>query len=119
MTNPLPVSQLANIDITAATTVDLFIFGTAEPATTIMAASIPILRTLIRREPQPKPARFIELDANCRTTVLPPAAEPLNDAKAKDNTEETWSKVSHLEQAHVRGPRDKGYRDDRWDDDGL
>ncbi|KAJ4287521.1 hypothetical protein N0V88_007623 [Collariella sp. IMI 366227] len=44
-----------------STTVDLFIFGTAEPATAIMAASIPVLRALIHREPHSKPARFIEL----------------------------------------------------------
>jgi len=32
------------------TTVNLFIFGTAEGAVTIMAASIPILRALFSRE---------------------------------------------------------------------
>jgi hypothetical protein len=75
-----------------------------------MAASIPILRTLIRGEPQPKPARFIELDDNRRKPVLSPA-EPLNDSTTNDNSRESWSKVSHLEQAHVRGFGDRGYRD--------
>ncbi|KAJ4291289.1 hypothetical protein N0V88_006292 [Collariella sp. IMI 366227] len=43
------------------------IFGTAEPATIIMAASMPILRTLISRKPtEPKPVQFIDLDR--RTT---------------------------------------------------
>ncbi|KAK4099175.1 hypothetical protein N658DRAFT_475911 [Parathielavia hyrcaniae] len=44
-----------------ATTVDLQIFGTAEPATAIMAASIPMLRVLIQRETVSRPTRFIEL----------------------------------------------------------
>jgi hypothetical protein len=83
-----------------------------------MAASIPILRTLIRREPQPKPARFIELDDNRGKTVLSPA-EPLDDTNTKVDTDEPWSKVSHLEQAHVRGSGDRGDRDGRWANDNL
>jgi hypothetical protein len=43
--------------------VDLFIFGTAEPATAIMAASIPVLRALIKRESVARHARFVELEA--------------------------------------------------------
>ncbi len=58
---PLNQTNLTPPTKTTATTVDLFIFGTAEPATAIMAASIPVLRTLIRRRENPKPARFIEL----------------------------------------------------------
>lgn len=36
---------------------NLFIFGTAEGAITIMAASIPILRALFQREARPRPAQ--------------------------------------------------------------
>jgi hypothetical protein len=102
-------------DHATATTVDLFIFGTAEPATAIMAASIPILRTLIRREPQPKPAEFIELADNRRKTTRAPALEPPSDGdgEANQSAEESWTKVSHLEQARVRGYSDRGVQDYR------
>jgi hypothetical protein len=96
-----------------ATTVDLFIFGTAEPATTIMAASIPILRALIRRDTQPKPAQFIELaDPRRKHNTSPPPGLPTHDT-TKHSAEESWSKVSHLEAARLRG---HGDRDTQWAD---
>ncbi|GAB1317733.1 Rhodopsin domain-containing protein [Madurella fahalii] len=58
----LKIKTLYVIGNSNATTVDLFIFGTAEPATAIMAASIPVLRALIRREPGQKPTAFIGMD---------------------------------------------------------
>jgi hypothetical protein len=97
----------------AATTVDLFIFGTAEPATTIMAASIPLLRALIRREHKPKPAQFIELaDPRRKHNTSPPPDSDANDI-SKLNAEESWTKVSHLEAARLRGYDD---RDTQWAD---
>jgi hypothetical protein len=44
-----------------ATTVELFIYGTAEPAAAIMAASIPALRALVQRETKRKPLLFVQL----------------------------------------------------------
>lgn len=43
-----------------ATTVDLFIFGTAEMASSIVAASMPILRLLFQRS-TPSPKRVVEM----------------------------------------------------------
>ena len=40
---------------------ELFIYGTAEPAAAIMAASIPALRALMQQESKKKPARFVVL----------------------------------------------------------
>jgi len=40
---------------------ELFIYGTAEPAAAIMAASIPALRALVQQESKKKPARFVVL----------------------------------------------------------
>jgi hypothetical protein len=58
----LKIRTLYTIGNDNTTTVDLFIFGTAEPATAIMAASIPVLRALIKRGDEANPARFIQLD---------------------------------------------------------
>lgn len=57
----LKIRTLYTIGNDNTTTVDLFIFGTAEPATAIMAASIPVLRALIKGSDESKPARFIHL----------------------------------------------------------
>jgi hypothetical protein len=65
-----------------ATTVDLQILGTAEPATAIMAASIPMLRVLIQRDSGSKPSRFIELVKS----VSSPSGAGL-----KSTGEESWS----------------------------
>jgi hypothetical protein len=40
--------------------VDLKIYGTAEPAVTIMAISIPVLRAFLRRDAPPQPVQFIQ-----------------------------------------------------------
>lgn len=46
---------------------DLFIFGTAEPATAIMAASMPILRAMFQlRSASPK--RIVEMTEDGRLT---------------------------------------------------
>jgi len=42
--------------------VELFIFGTAEPASAIMACSIPVLRVLVTRQRRQKTVDFIDLD---------------------------------------------------------
>ncbi|KXX74617.1 hypothetical protein MMYC01_208452 [Madurella mycetomatis] len=60
----LKIRTLNAIGDSNATTVHLFIFGTAEPATAIMAASIPVLRTLIRRETYRGPTEFIEMGSH-------------------------------------------------------
>ncbi len=73
----LKIRTLYTIGNDNTTTVDLFIFGTAEPATAIMAASIPVLRALIRRGHEPKQARFIQLDdENATPTVDEKCATP-------------------------------------------
>jgi hypothetical protein len=50
------------LTITKATTVDIKIFGTAEPAVTIIAVAIPVLRAFVRRDAKPKSQsiRFIQ-----------------------------------------------------------
>ncbi len=58
----LKIRTLYTIGNDNTTTVDLFIFGTAEPATAIMAASIPVLRALIKGRDETRPARFVEVD---------------------------------------------------------
>lgn len=65
-----------------ATTVDLQIFGTAEPATAIMAASIPMLRVLIQRDSSSRPTRFIELVKSVST---------LSGAGLKSTAKDSWS----------------------------
>ncbi|KAL2132355.1 hypothetical protein VTI74DRAFT_3926 [Chaetomium olivicolor] len=102
----LKIKTLYVIGNDNVTTVDLFIFGTAEPATIIMAASIPILRMLIRPQPKPKPARFIELDRRTATLSerhLPPSSQGRDpevefhertSKDAKHNAEEAWLKDS-------------------------
>lgn len=50
---------------------ELFIYGTAEPAAAIMAASIPALRALVQQESKKEPARFVELsDKHLASPVL-------------------------------------------------
>lgn len=87
-----------------------------------MAASIPVLRTLIRRKHHPKPARFIELGDN-RLKVRSAAAAVHSRSGGSvptpivrdDDEEEAWTpatptlttvttKISHLEKVRVRGP---------------
>ncbi|KAK3293048.1 uncharacterized protein B0H64DRAFT_376020 [Chaetomium fimeti] len=104
----LKIKTLYVIGNGEATTVDLFIFGTAEPATAIMAASIPILRNLIRRESQPKPAEFIQLAGNCQGAGQPPAPEEANGGETKQGARESWARIAHLEQARVPGHERRG-----------
>ncbi|KAL1841238.1 hypothetical protein VTJ49DRAFT_7306 [Mycothermus thermophilus] len=98
------------------TTVHLFIFGTAEPATCIMAASIPVLRTLIpRKTKDPQTVSFIELPEKRKKGALSVAlASPASDAAFLDpkqsrkmSTEEQWARISYLEEARVRGSGDE------------
>lgn len=58
----LKIRTLYTIGNDNTTTVDLFVFGTAEPATAIMAASIPVLRALIGGGRVSDQARFVTLD---------------------------------------------------------
>ncbi|KAK4099095.1 hypothetical protein N658DRAFT_498687 [Parathielavia hyrcaniae] len=90
------------------TTVDLFIFGTAEPATMIMAASIPLLRALlVRRDRHPEPTTtFIELADRRRKTATsppPPESSAIRLVGKESADSESWAKVSHLEAARPRG----------------
>ncbi|KAK4152707.1 hypothetical protein C8A00DRAFT_44252 [Chaetomidium leptoderma] len=97
----LKIKMLGTIGNSHATAVNILIFGTAEPATSIMAASIPILRAFIRREPHAKPARFIEkfefdhLDS--QKTPPSSALGPLNDDNAEQSAEDSRSKITGLE----------------------
>ena len=88
---------------------DLFIFGTAEPATAIMAASIPILRNLLRRESQVKPAEFIQLAGNGQQEVgQSPTPEEANNEERKQEARQSWARIAQLEQARVFGGKGKG-----------
>ncbi|KAL2179181.1 uncharacterized protein P884DRAFT_276246 [Thermothelomyces heterothallicus CBS 202.75] len=86
------------------TTVDLQIFGTAEPATAIMAASIPMLRVLIQRDDSSKPSEpeFVQL----RTTSSTARGTDLlsNDTDKKRSTGSSWPgfDVQAVEEVHVR-----------------
>lgn len=84
----LKIRTLYTIGNDNTTTVDLFIFGTAEPATAIMAASIPMLRALIKRETRSKPPRFIVLSEHAKT----------------ENRLMSQSEVSDLERVHTGDP---------------
>ena len=68
-----------------------------------MAASIPMLRVLVRRVPAPKPAQFIELPEKKHHKKS--SSNPHN---AKQSAEEPWSKVSHMEAAHLPGYSEPG-----------
>lgn len=68
-----------------------------------MAASIPILRHLLRRrESQPKPAEFIQLAGNCQAKARQsPAPEQVDDQEAKQGDRQSWARIAHLEQARI------------------
>lgn len=57
----LKIMTLYTIGNSNATTVELFIYGTAEPAAAMMAASIPALRALVQQEGKKKPVRFVDM----------------------------------------------------------
>ncbi|KAK4119114.1 hypothetical protein N657DRAFT_650532, partial [Parathielavia appendiculata] len=77
----------------------------------IMAASIPLLRALIRRDPHPKPTTFITLTDNRRKAATSPPPESPAQLVDKQSAEESWAKVSHLEAARLRGHNDRGVMD--------
>jgi len=87
-----------------STTVDLQIFGTAEPATAIMAASIPMLRVLIQRDASSKPSQpeFVEL----RTGSLPGPDGSTSDSKKKRTADNSWSEFEVQAHEHARIGRD-------------
>ena len=94
-----------------ATTVDLLIFGTAEPATAIMAASIPMLRVLIRPNSSSKPpTEFVELVSRRKSG----SSLPRTDTKRNWTGEDSWSEEPALEQARVRGHNDRGKEGYEW-----
>ncbi|KAK5654249.1 hypothetical protein OQA88_7424 [Cercophora sp. LCS_1] len=55
----LKIMTLYSIGNSNATVVDLFIYGTAEPAAAIMAACIPALRALVQQESKREPVQFV------------------------------------------------------------
>ncbi|KAK4459330.1 hypothetical protein QBC42DRAFT_232002 [Cladorrhinum samala] len=71
----MKIISLSDITDSSSTTVDLKIFGTAEPAMSVVAASIPILRAFIRRGSVTKPQsiEFVQLS---------PIPEPSNGRSA-------------------------------------
>jgi hypothetical protein len=85
-------------DYLKATVVELLIFGTAEPATAIMAASIPILRVLIQRNPSSKPSEFVDLGnhSNQSKSVSMPLTrlDSTNDTEGKPNPHDSWHEFS-------------------------
>ena len=80
---------------------ELLIFGTAEPATAIMAASIPMLRVLIQRNPSSKPSEFVDLgNQSNQSNQSKSASVPLtrldstNDTEGKPNPHDSWHEFS-------------------------
>ncbi|KAK3680778.1 hypothetical protein B0T22DRAFT_377321 [Podospora appendiculata] len=70
VTSMIKITQLPSISNSTFTesTTQLVILGTAESAITIIAASIPILRALLRdTRPPPGPAQFYHMDINLYT----------------------------------------------------
>lgn len=70
-------------------------FGTAEPATAIMAASIPFLRALIWRDQQPRPLEFIEIHNNGRQRNQLIDLEQLDDESLRRGpSKSSWPNTS-------------------------
>ncbi|KAK4149827.1 hypothetical protein C8A00DRAFT_37577 [Chaetomidium leptoderma] len=90
-----------------ATTVDLMIFGTAEPATAIIAASIPMLRVLIQRDPHSKPSDFVELVTKRSNAPPRPGPESTSDIEKKPTAESSWSENPALEGTTSQGDVNK------------
>ncbi|KAK4145069.1 uncharacterized protein C8A04DRAFT_10874 [Dichotomopilus funicola] len=107
----LKIKTMYVIGNASATTVDLQIFGTAEPATAIMAASIPMLRVLIQRSPASKPSRFIEL-VRSRTDTAPSALDTKRNAE--DSWEETVTRSPDPAHARLRSPDEDDDERYRW-----
>ncbi|KAL2192729.1 hypothetical protein P885DRAFT_47025 [Corynascus similis CBS 632.67] len=103
----LKIMTLYVIGNNNATTVDLFIFGTAEPATAIMAASIPFLRALIRGDPQPKPPEFIEISDDGRKERQSSALDAKDNDNNGESARDSWLEIARLEQARMRGDSGK------------
>ncbi|KAL1845002.1 hypothetical protein VTK73DRAFT_1353 [Phialemonium thermophilum] len=72
------LDSIGNGDI--ATGVNLMIFGIAEAAITIVAASVPILRALLRDHPSPPPGAFVRIRERRW-----PAASRANAAKQEEH----------------------------------
>jgi hypothetical protein len=93
----LKIRTLYTIGNDNTTNVDLFIFGTAEPATAIMAASIPVLRALIQRGPQSGSERLTTLPDHEKVTTIDeeecvapyPGTRPLGHLDEEENWEPT------------------------------
>ncbi|KAK4032729.1 hypothetical protein C8A01DRAFT_20235 [Parachaetomium inaequale] len=105
----LKIKTMYVIGNSNATTVDLIIFGTAEPATAIMAASIPMLRVLIQRRPSSKPSQFVELVSPRKTesTIASPVPRPdsiTHVIKWEPTAEVSWPEAVAVEHA-ARGRR--------------
>lgn len=84
----------------SATTVHLFVFGSAEPATAIMAAAIPILRALLRRDP-PNPAQFIELSRNRPRICSSSAIDRLEHHSTRDLHVQTIFELNSKAKPHM------------------
>jgi hypothetical protein len=87
--------------------VELLIFGTAEPATAIMAASIPMLRVLIQRNSSSKPSDFVDLgnQSNQSKSVSVPLTrlDSTLETEGKANPHDSWHEFSSSTagQSHV------------------
>ncbi len=62
---------------------DLKIYGTAEPAVTIMAISIPVLRAFLRRDSPPQTVQFIQF-----ADLIPEftALDSIDEGKGKETS---------------------------------
>ncbi|KAH8910231.1 hypothetical protein BR93DRAFT_468006 [Coniochaeta sp. PMI_546] len=99
----LKIRTLYTIGNDNTTTVDLFIFGTAEPATAIMAASIPVLRALIRRGDESRQAQFIQLDDEKLE-----AATPTDEEKYAATPYPGTLPLGHLDEDETWEPKIRG-----------
>ncbi|SPO06449.1 uncharacterized protein DNG_09139 [Cephalotrichum gorgonifer] len=95
----LKIRTLYVIGDDTQTTVDLFIFGTAEPATAIMAASMPVLRLLFDQN-KPQPARFVELSDKGRLAKASPRAK----SAGYEGTLLVWNPDDVNDATYVVGP---------------
>ena len=81
----------------------LLIFGTAEPATAIMAASIPMLRVLIQPDSSSKPSDFVELGDQSKGVLSQssPGLNSMDDPEGKPTARDSWLEFGTAEQARV------------------
>ena len=91
-----------------ATTVDIKIFGTAEPAMSIIAASIPILRAFVQgKAPKSNSIPFTQFSHIPEPTTTGRSMPMFSSTSKKDSTEAFVHYPSPSSQASVATERDE------------